>query len=1034
MDEDREGIDDDNDDFETDSSIEDENDDGDKNDIDAILDTIIQRMRSLEENTENISSVKEVVASVMQERNQRVKRDAEDITGAEKRSSNDEIGILSKTLAERSHLSNNPQTVGTLLATIPGILDEHGLSFDAISKHLFNFEKSLEDTLKSGLSKIAEKVGENGKENSDKLGDIGETLHNGLDLIAEKMEYSANIEDTLHDGFHSISEKLDDKSQLDDTIHEGLHEISEKLETVNSYGLKGIINNLDKHHPVYPPGHGHGDGHDHHVSIHGSHHGHPHILSEISTDLKGIITSIGEHKDELVNTLTEKEAIARLEEIAEEETKQEIIAALEGMTSALTSGQDNLAVAVNTGHDKVASAITSGHTVLADAFEEGSETVSKSIEDGTEDLADTFESSISGAADKMSTSITSGNSAISSAITSGNSDLVLAMTTGNDKISNSNLEIAKEITAGNTKVAESIDDTKSSLETLKADLTNSISTSNGLVATAITTGDGKIEAALLGNKEAITNVKNSLDTQNTRLETGFNAIAGNIESAGEENSLKLSDVASNIKENADNLLKFATDTNTGLTGLAGNVENAANSIGSLTALAATSNTDTKAALQSISSSIDGAAGHLQSSASQTSNIAATLNTFSSDTQNSINNIKTALEAAGSSNDASINAVKGAIDDFKNTADSDTADIISAMNLYKDTLGEGMTNLQEELDEIETAITNAQVRQTQLNAVERLANKIECTTDCYVSSEQAHAIVRGLDKNDKNVEALVDDINSAAANLPTETPANGGRWLPPQSRIMSESYPEQNSDYETVDNPSFGANILDTAIALQNTNGELTKKLQSRGYNIQRFNEIFEKLIDSPNALHSFSSEFDELMETANITIPKSLNLQEYLSRKGRSILAASKSSKAIRDLHRILTRNTRHASSETMLDFDRLKNITEVYKFTDKSNEEVIQKVSRHVRTIQPSQLNPKSDDFWEQVEATAMAAMGKLITDGIAGTGTYQLGSLDAATALKELYDGSDNDKFNWKSYRPTGHLTPNNFNWIKDDDEIDG
>ena len=61
-------------------------------------------------------------------------------------------------------------------------------------------------------------------------------------------------------------------------------------------------------------------------------------------------------------------------------------------------------------------------------------------------------------------------------------------------------------------------------------------------------------------------------------------------------------------------------------------------------------------------------------------------------------------------------------------------------------------------------------------------------------------------------------------------------------------------------------------------------------------------------------------------------------------------------------------------------------------------------------------------------------MNDGIAGTGTYQLGSLDAATALKELYDGSDNDKFKWKSYRPSGHLTPNNFNWIKDDDEIDG
>ena len=90
-DEDREEID--GDDF------EEEGEDGDKNDIDAILDTIIQRMRSLEESNENVRSVKDVVASVMQERNGRVKRDAEDITGAEKRSSSDEIGILSKTLS-----------------------------------------------------------------------------------------------------------------------------------------------------------------------------------------------------------------------------------------------------------------------------------------------------------------------------------------------------------------------------------------------------------------------------------------------------------------------------------------------------------------------------------------------------------------------------------------------------------------------------------------------------------------------------------------------------------------------------------------------------------------------------------------------------------------------------------------------------------------------------------------------------------------------------------------------------------------------
>ena len=274
----------------------------------------------------------------------------------------------------------------------------------------------------------------------------------------------------------------------------------------------------------------------------------------------------------------------------------------------------------------------------------------------------------------------------------------------------------------------------SSLESLTTSLDN---INNGILAVGEELNDGNENQA---NTIALETIAENIETLN---------LDGNENQA---NTVALETIAENIETlNLDGL----ENINTGITGLAGNVENAANSIGSLTSIAATSNTDTKAALQSISASIDGAAGHLQSSASQTSNIAATLNTFSSDTKISIDNIKTALDAAGNSNDASLLAVRGAIEDFKISADSDTAEIISAMNLYKDTLDERMTNLQEELDEIETAITNAQVRQTQLNAVERLAKKIECTTDCYVSLEQAHAIVRGLDRNNMTVEALVD---------------------------------------------------------------------------------------------------------------------------------------------------------------------------------------------------------------------------------------------------------------------------------------
>ena len=232
----------------------------------------------------------------------RVKRHAEEEPDNESRSNDEVSGLLTKSLTDRSHLTSNAQTVGTMLATIPGILEDHGVSFESISKHLYNFEKSMEgviengftklaetmkdngktlhqemeslkmtigdkdsDILETGLMTIAEKVGDNGKtihqemESLKKtIGDNGETLHQGMDSMVEKMENVANLEETLHEGFHGITEKLSDKTKIDDTIHDGLHEISEKIETINSYGLSGIIKSLDSHdHPsTFPHGHG----------------------------------------------------------------------------------------------------------------------------------------------------------------------------------------------------------------------------------------------------------------------------------------------------------------------------------------------------------------------------------------------------------------------------------------------------------------------------------------------------------------------------------------------------------------------------------------------------------------------------------------------------------------------------------------------------------------------------------------------------------------------------------------------------------
>ena len=67
----------------------------------------------------------------------------------------------------------------------------------------------------------------------------------------------------------------------------------------------------------------------------------------------------------------------------------------------------------------------------------------------------------------------------------------------------------------------------------------------------------------------------------------------------------------------------------------------------------------------------------------------------------------------------------------------------------------------------------------------------------------------------------------------------------------------------------------------------------------------EQIISNPGTLRNYSDQFDNILENANVTIPKNLVLKDFLSRKGRSILSASQSSAAIQNLFRILSKNTR---------------------------------------------------------------------------------------------------------------------------------
>ena len=284
----------------------------DINEIDVILDTVLQRMRKLEENNELMhNSVDKVIKSALhQKQNSRVRRQTDPDREPKQAKGNmrEKLeSVVETALRQRTH--NDAQTVGTMLAQIPGILEDHGLSFDSIVSSFRSFESSIEniakqmhednkqmhmdslkiqDKLTSGLdgikeeihdqlepiglkeSKLDEIVHEGLDQIAKKLGDeskLDETIHEGLHEIAEKFGDNSNLDDVVHDGLHQIAEKLGDenkleetihhgletiaenmggKSNLEDAVHDGLHGIADKLDQITTYGLDGIMDSLDK--------------------------------------------------------------------------------------------------------------------------------------------------------------------------------------------------------------------------------------------------------------------------------------------------------------------------------------------------------------------------------------------------------------------------------------------------------------------------------------------------------------------------------------------------------------------------------------------------------------------------------------------------------------------------------------------------------------------------------------------------------------------------------------------------------------------
>ena len=93
-----------------------------------------------------------------------------------------------------------------------------------------------------------------------------------------------------------------------------------------------------------------------------------------------------------------------------------------------------------------------------------------------------------------------------------------------------------------------------------------------------------------------------------------------------------------------------------------------------------------------------------------------------------------------------------------------------MNLHKtileqgkDVLEVGFQGMEAELDDLQIEIQSADSRNAQLGAVRRLADKIECTEDCFMSDEQAAAILDGLSQNGENIASVISDVGNSQSS-------------------------------------------------------------------------------------------------------------------------------------------------------------------------------------------------------------------------------------------------------------------------------
>ena len=317
-------------------------------------------------------------------------------------------------------------------------------------------------------------------------------------------------------------------------------------------------------------------------------------------------------------------------------------------------------------------------------------------------------------------SIEAGHEAVAEAVSGGSEAVADSLDVGQERI-------ADTLTAGHTKISETLTAGHTKLAETGAD-----------IATAITSGDEKIEAAISQTGNSLDLIKDSVDVQSERIHSGLDAVVGSLEEAGLSSKEGLAAISLELQKSGEAIKTAGEENKAGLDSLGTSLETVGTNMAELKDNVMLSSSDTKSALENIAATV----GQAASSSDQ---------------------VATSLGTLGQENKEGMENLVAAISDFMRQQTTDTSNVILALDALKAGTDSNSLELKTELDQIEAAITAAQSRDVQLNTIRRLADKIECTTDCFTSDDQADAIVRGLNRTDLNMRDLVDDINNYASN-------------------------------------------------------------------------------------------------------------------------------------------------------------------------------------------------------------------------------------------------------------------------------